>query len=236
MNIRVLDYVIHTVYPKWSLNEQLLINTINPHSYCVAMKDASFKKALLDSDILIPDGIGIVLACKFLNGKRITRITGADMHQHLLQEAERNKLKIFYLGASDNTLKKIHKRVTKEYPNVRIASFSPKFKPEFTEDDTLEMITAVNQFSPDILFIGMTAPKQEKWSYANKERLNVSIITSIGAVFDFYAGSINRAPKWMMKIGMEWLYRFFKEPKRMWKRYLINNTRFIYYVLKAKFF
>lgn len=236
MSVRVLNYKVDTLYPNWPVSRNTIINTINPHSFCVAKKDKDFKKALLDSDILIPDGIGIVLACRLLKGKKIPRITGADMHQHLLLEAERNKLKIFYLGASNNTLEKIQKRVTREYPNINIASFSPKFKSEFTEEETLEMITIVNQFSPDILFIGMTAPKQEKWSHANKDGLNASIISSIGAVFDFYAGNVNRAPKWMMKIGMEWLYRFFREPKRMWKRYLINNTKFIYYVLKAKFF
>tara|TARA_R110001632_G_scaffold101693_1_gene209578 strand:- start:5600 stop:6313 length:714 start_codon:yes stop_codon:yes gene_type:complete len=236
MNIRILDYVIHTTFPRWSLGKKLFINTINPHSFCIAERDVSFKEALQNSDVLIPDGVGIVLACRLLKGKKIPRITGADMHQHLLEEAEKNKLKIFYLGASDNTLNKIQERIIKEHPNIKVASFSPKFKLKFTEDDTDEMITAINQFSPDILFVGMTAPKQEKWSYANKGKLDVSIITSIGAVFDFYAGNINRAPNWMMKAGLEWLYRFFKEPRRMWKRYLINNTRFIYYVLKEKLF
>lgn len=235
MSIEVLGYRIDTFFPSLPVDEKTIINTINPHSFCVAKKDRSFKEALSSSNILIPDGIGIVLACRVLRGKRIPRITGADMHQHLLNEAEKNKLKIFYLGASNATLEKIKKRITNEYPNLNIAAFSPKFKPEFTDNDTQEMITVVNQFSPDILFVGMTAPKQEKWSYANKDRLHVKIIASIGAVFDFYAENINRAPQWMMKFGLEWLYRFFMEPRRMWKRYLINNTKFIYYVLKEKF-
>jgi len=97
------------------------------------------------------------------------------------------------------------------------------------------MIKAVNDFKPDVLFVGMTAPKQEKWAYAHFDELAVGHVCCIGAVFDFYAGTVNRAPKWMISIGMEWLYRLISEPGRMWKRYLIGNTKFIWAVFREKF-
>ena len=233
MSIIFFEYKVSNKYPPWPPIKKTIINTINPHSFCVAKRDKYFKEALLNSDILVPDGIGIVLACRLVLGVKIDRITGAEMHNYLLKEAEKNKLKVFYLGATKNTLGKISKKISEEHPNITFASFSPKFKPTFTEQENLEMVKIINQFSPDILFVGMTAPKQEKWSYINKENLNATIIASVGAVFDFYSGNIKRAPKWTMKIGMEWLYRFFREPKRMWKRYFINNAKFIYFVLKA---
>ena len=144
--------------------------------------------------------------------------------------------KVFFLGSTEETLAKILERAAKEYPNVEVGTYSPPYKPEFSEKDNAAMIAAVNAFKPDVLFVGMTAPKQEKWAYKNFEQLEVGHVCCIGAVFDFYAGTINRAPQWMLRLGLEWFYRLVKEPKRMWRRYLIGNTKFIYYVLREKFF
>lgn len=234
MSVRILKYKIETNFPKWPIARKIIVNTINPHSYCVAEKDKKFKDALLSSDILIPDGIGIVHAVRFLNGSKINRITGTDMHQHLLLMAEQNALKVFYLGSNNNTLEKISSRILIKFQSIKVGYYSPKFKKEFSEVDNLEMINAINKFSPDILFVGMTAPKQEKWVYSNRDKLDVKIISSIGAVFDFYAGSVNRAPDFMINLGFEWFYRLIKEPKRLWKRYLLNNTKFVFYVFKEK--
>lgn len=236
MNINFLNYTINCSFPKWPVGNQIIVNTINPHSFCVAENDMVFKQALMDSELLIPDGIGIVMAIRILNNIKTTRITGADMHLHLLEQANKNRLKVFYLGSSKATLKKIEKRISVEYPLVRIKSFSPKFKNEFSSKDNLEMVNKVNEFSPDILFVGMTAPKQEKWVYLNKTKLDTKIITSIGAVFDFYAGTVSRAPNWIINLGLEWFYRLIREPRRLWKRYLINNTKFSWYIFVEKVF
>ena len=99
----------------------------------------------------------------------------------------------------------------------------------------LKMIQAVNEIEPDVLFIGMTAPKQEKWAYHHFKALNTGHVCCIWAVFDFYAGTVNRAPQWMIKLGLEWFYRLVREPKRMWRRYLIGNVKFILLVVKEKF-
>ena len=236
MSINFFEYEISQSFPEFDIrNKQMIINTINPHSFCVAEDDKKFKEALIKSDILIPDGIGIVWRLRFLRSKKIFRITGADMHDYLLKYANSKKLRIFYLGSNEKTLKKITGRNSKDFDHIISGSFSPVYKDEFSIEDSLEMINAVNSFSPDILFIGMTAPKQEKWAYSYKEKLNAQLIVSIGAVFDFYAGNIKRAPKWMISLGLEWLFRFFLEPKRLWKRYVINNTRFILYIVNEKF-
>ena len=211
--------------------KKTVINTINQYSYCLAEKDKTFKKALMDSDILLPDGIGIVVASKFIFKKKINRITGADLHKMLLEKTNKSNGKCFYLGSSNQTLEKIKNRCSKEYPNITINTYSPPFKQNFSEEDNQKMIERINEFKPDVLLIGMTAPKQEKWVKSHKDLLEANIICSIGAVFDFYAGTVKRPSKLWRDLGLEWLGRLLKEPKRMWKRYLYYGPVFIYQVL-----
>jgi N-acetylglucosaminyldiphosphoundecaprenol N-acetyl-beta-D-mannosaminyltransferase len=217
-----------------NLNKKTIINTINPHSYCVSKSDSFFKKALLKSDILLPDGSGIVLAAKFLRNKSIKKIAGADIHKHLLEDADMHHKKVFYLGAGLDTLQLIKERISKEYPNIKMSSYSPPYKAEFSEADSQKMISEVNSFKPDVLFVGMTAPKQEKWVALNKDNLNVTIVVCIGAVFDFYAGTIERSSPFWINIGLEWLPRLLKEPKRLWRRNLVSTPLFLWHMLKAK--
>lgn len=232
--MKILSYEINTEVPKYSSNVQIIINTINPHSYCVARTDIIFRQALEASDILLPDGVGIVYAAKFLNGEKINRITGADLHLHLLREAQDKRLRVFYMGAHPQTLQILEAKVKKEYPAVQVSTYSPPYKSEFSKDDSLQMISAVNAFSPDILFVGMTAPKQEKWVYKHKNELNARMICSIGAVFGFYTGITKRPGIFWQKIGLEWLPRLLREPKRLWRRTFISTPCFLLDVLKAK--
>lgn len=217
-----------------NLNKKLIINTINPHSYCVSKSDKSFQKALLKSDILLPDGSGIVLAAKFLRKKSIKKIAGADIHKHLLENANANNKKVFYLGASPKTLELINNRIQNEYTSVKMGSYSPPYKSEFSESDTQKMINKVNNFNPDILFVGMTAPKQEKWVDSNRESLKATVTVSIGAVFDFYAGTVKRSSPFWVNLGLEWLPRLIKEPKRLWYRNFVSTPLFLWYMLKTK--
>ena len=153
----------------------------------------------------------------------------------MLEDANKHKKKVFYLGAAPNTLKLIEERMLKEYPNIKMSSYSPPYKAEFSESDSEKMISEVNNFKPDVLFVGMTAPKQEKWVTLNKENLNATITVSIGAVFDFYAGTVERSSPFWINIGLEWLPRLLKEPKRLWRRNFVSTPLFLWYLLKAKF-
>ena len=214
---------------------KVLINTINAHSYNTARKYAAFAEALLKGDALIPDGASIVLAFKFLRHKNIERIAGWDLFLHEMDKLNRKGGVCFFLGSSEETLRKIKAKAAGVYPDIRIETYSPPYKAEFSEEDNRRMIEALNRAKPDLLWVGMTAPKQEKWAYAHLKELDVNgPIGTIGAVFDFFAGNIRRAPLWWQKHGMEWLYRLIKEPKRMWKRYIIGNTLFLGYLVKEK--
>lgn len=215
------------------IENKTIINTINAHSYIVAKKDNEFKNALVYSNILLPDGEGIVLMAKKLKGVKINKIAGADIHQYLLEKAEAQKIKCFYLGASQSTLDIIKSKQEKAYPNIEFDFFSPPFKNTFSKEDNEEMVKKINNFNPDIVFVGMTAPKQEKWVYQNKALLNTKIICCIGAVFDFVAETKKRAPQWMIDLKMEWLHRAFSS-WRLTKRYLYSNPLFIWEIIKLK--
>jgi len=215
-------------------NQKVVINTINQYSYCIAEQNPEFKKSLEDSDILLPDGIGIVIAAKLLEKEKIKKITGADLHSFLLEKLNREGSSCFYLGASEETLQKIENKLKIEYPNIKVGSYSPPFKDQFSEEDNKAMIDQVNHFKPEVLFVGMTAPKQEKWAYAHKDQLDSRIICSIGAVFDFYAGTVKRPNNIWISLGLEWLGRLVKEPKRLWKRYIYYGVIFGFYLFKEK--
>tara|TARA_B100001059_G_scaffold171076_1_gene171196 strand:- start:1981 stop:2694 length:714 start_codon:yes stop_codon:yes gene_type:complete len=216
-------------------NNVKVINTINPHSYCVAKKDIQFRQSLFSSDILLPDGVGIVLAERFLYGKQISKIAGHDLFLFLMNKLNNESGSVFFLGASKKTLEKIKSRSLKEYPNITFGSYSPPYKVKFSKKDSEIMCDNVNAFKPDVLFVGMTAPKQEKWVYEFKDLIEAKNICSIGAVFDFYSENIKRAPKFFIKIGLEWLYRSLKS-KRLFKRNFISNPKFVLEIIKIKFF
>lgn len=271
---------------------KLLINTINAHSYNTARKDELFAEALTNGDVLIPDGVSIVKACRWIKAKSLPkeRIAGWDLFEFEMNKLEEcgmknvecgvngeecgmnnssldnsssasadhscsgkrlyepsAKLKIqnskfrerpltvMFMGSSQKVLDLIVKRAAEVYPHLKIVTYSPPYKPEFSEEDNKAIVEAINAADPDLLWIGMTAPKQEKWTYSHWNELNIHChVGTIGAVFDFFAGTVERAPMWWQRHGLEWLYRLLKEPKRMWRRYIIGNTLFLWNMLKEK--
>ena len=255
---------------------KLLINTINAHSYNTARKDELFAEALTNGDVLIPDGVSIVKACRWIKAKSLPkeRIAGWDLFSFEMENLERKqcgmlnvecgannssldnsqsaladnpKFKIqnsefrspqrtvMFMGSSENVLDLIVKRAAEVYPHLKIVTYSPPYKPEFSDEDNKAIIDAINAADPDLLWIGMTAPKQEKWTFSHWDELNIHChVGTIGAVFDFFAGTVERAPIWWQRHGLEWLYRLLKEPKRMWRRYIIGNALFLFNVIFRK--
>lgn len=210
---------------------KLLINTINAHSYNTAQKDKRFAEALINGDALIPDGASIVKACKWIDAqsKPKERIAGWDLFSMEMERLNAKGGKCFFMGSSEKVLELVKRRTEVDYPNITVETYSPPYKPEFTTEENKAIIDSINQANPDLLWIGMTAPKQEKWAYGHWNELNIHCHTgTIGAVFDFFAGTVKRAPLWWQRHSLEWLYRLIKEPKRMWRRYIVGNTLFIW--------
>ena len=216
---------------------KFLVDTINAHSFVVAQKDTAFAKALLAADALLPDGISIVKACRWLKTKNAPdeKIAGADLFAHEMGRLNEKGGTCFFLGSSPATLAMIGEKAKEVYPNMKVKSFSPPYKPVFSPEDSQAMVDAVNAADPDLLWVGMTAPKQEKWLHDHWGELDIHCHAgAIGAVFDFFAGTVERAPQKWIDLNLEWLYRLIKEPRRTWRRYLVNNPKFLWLVLKEK--
>jgi len=216
---------------------KVLINTINAHSYNMALCDPAFAEALICGDALIPDGVSIVKACRWLRAQSqpTERIAGWDLFCFEMEKLNHRGGKCFFMGSSEDVLTRIKERAATAYPNIQVATYSPPYKPELSDDDSRAIIRAINEARPDLLWIGMTAPKQEKWAFKHLSALDVNChIGTIGAVFDFFAGTIQRAPEGWQRHGLEWLYRLIKEPRRLWRRYIIGNLLFLWNVGKEK--
>ena len=171
---------------------KLLINTINAHCYNVSQKDEVYRDALIKSDILIPDGISMVWTVKWLTGQRISKIAGADLFFYEMERLNLTEGKCFFLGSSDETLNKIKERLKKDYPKVKVQTYSQPYKPAFSDSENEFMVQTINSFQPDDLMIGMTAPKQEKRAYQHFIQLHLERVCCIGAVFDLRANVMER--------------------------------------------
>lgn len=209
-------------------NKKQIINTINPHSYITAKDDSLFQEALRHSDILLPDGSGIVVATKYLKQKQIKKIAGSDLHPHLLYLLNQQGGRCFYMGSSQDTLDKIQSRLLVEYPNIKARFYSPPYKEHFSDKDNEEILDTIDCFKPDVLFVGLTAPKQEKWLQEHKDDIDASVLCCIGAVFDFYAGTVKRPSQFWLDLHLEWLPRLLNEPKRLWRRNFVSTPLFLW--------
>ena len=209
---------------------------LNPHSYAVALNDAPFSQALHAADWLVPDGAGVVLASRILGGNIHERVTGSDIFRGVMETLQRlGGRSVFFLGATDETLAEIRRRMAVDFPNVRVAgTCSPPFKQTFSEEDNGKIVAAVNAAKPDVLWVGMSAPKQEKWLYAHCGKLNVRFAAAVGAVFDFYTGRVKRSHTMFQRLGLEWLPRLVQEPRRLWKRMFVSAPIFMWHVMIAR--
>lgn len=205
----------------------------NPHSLVQAKSDPDFAQALQAADLLLPDGAGILLAAKWLGKPIRERVAGNEFFLALMTYLNSRRGRVFFLGSTEEVLEKLVAAVNHQFPDVIVSGcHSPPFRTEFSEQENLQMCHLINAAEPDVLWVGMTAPKQEKWIYHNRARLNVKFIGAIGAVFDFVAGTKKRAPQWVCRVGLEWLPRLLREPKRLWRRNFVSTPLFLYEVLR----
>jgi N-acetylglucosaminyldiphosphoundecaprenol N-acetyl-beta-D-mannosaminyltransferase len=209
----------------------------NPHSLVVAQRDLEFKVALQQANLVVVDGIGASLMARIAGVKLGPRITGTDYFYGVLNALQqRGSGRVFFFGSSQNVLDLIAERFATDFPSLTLCGvLSPPFG-TWSEMENHRMVKTINEAKPDVLWVGMTAPKQEKWVEANRRQLTAPVIGSIGAVFDFYAGTYSRAPKWVCNAGLEWLYRFIREPCRMWRRNFVSAPKFVWLVLQQHIF
>ena len=208
----------------------------NPHSLYVASEDSLFAEALLSADVVVPDGVGVVIASRLFGGQIRKRITGSDIFAGINSAIAWTQCnRVFLLGSTDEVLGRIVARLERLYPGLEVVGvYSPPFKDQFDVADVLDMVERVNRAGPDVLWVGMTAPKQEKWIKEAKAYLDVPVVGAVGAVFDFVAGTKPRPGAISRTLGLEWLGRLRSDPRHLWRRTLVSAPRFLAAVLRER--
>lgn len=204
---------------------------INASKINLMAKNATLKKIVNESPLINADGKSIVWAARFLGYDVPERVTGIDLFQKIVKEASEKGWRVYYFGATEEVVKQVVDIHKKMYPKLAIVGSRNGY---FEEFNTKEIVTDIYESQADILFVAFSSPQKEYWINSNKSELQVPFIMGVGGSFDVVSGKIKRAPKWMQDAGLEWFYRFSKEPRRMFRRYFIGNFIFIKRVLQEK--
>jgi N-acetylglucosaminyldiphosphoundecaprenol N-acetyl-beta-D-mannosaminyltransferase len=198
----------------------------NAHSVVTATSDSAFATAVHDADMSTPDGAPVAWLIGKQTGRAQQRINGPDLMWHYLADGTRQGGPIFLYGATDETLQILRSRLPAAFPDLQIAgTYSPPFRPLTAEEDA-EVVEMINSSGATTVWVSLGCPKQEKWMADHRGRIR-GVMIGVGAAFDYHAGTLNRAPLWMQRNGLEWLHRLASEPGRLWKRYLVTNTLFV---------
>lgn len=201
---------------------------LNVNTVVEAQDNGLIKDYISNADLINVDGMGVIFGCKLFSVKPPERVTGVDLFYDLLQLANKNKNSVYFLGATQKTIEQLVFMVSKNFPDINICgSQNGYFNGDFEA-----AISNINKAKPDLLFIGMKSPEKEMLAYRYQKDIHTKVIIGVGGTFDVYTGKVERAPKWVQNLGFEWLFRVYQEPKRMWKRYLLSNSRFLILLIK----
>jgi len=200
---------------------------VNSDKILKAQKDNNLRKIINNCDLINSDGMAVVWSSKILGKPLKERVAGIDLFFKLIEEATYNKWKVYFLGAEEKVINKVVRKFKIIYPELTIVGHRNGYW-----NNDKEVTYIIKESKPDILFIGISSPKKEIFLSRHLREINVPFVMGVGGTFDIIAGKTKRAPFWMQKIGLEWFFRLIQEPKRLWKRYLIGNTIFIFIVLK----
>ena len=241
-SIRILETRLHmvrmpevvSIMADWITSEpgrlHHVINT-GMHGVMEAHKDPGFAGILRSADLLAPDGI-LALMIARLHGYRIRKQeTGPELLWQFSETAHRESYRYFFYGDTEDTLERLSAKISREFPNLQIAGYhAPPFRPLTPEEDE-EIVAKINQSKPDVLWVGLGMPRQEQWISDHRDTLNVPVAVGAGASFKFISGTVSRAPAIMRNLGFEWVWRLAQEPRRVWRRVLIDSPQFIILVL-----
>lgn len=242
--IKLLNLEIDNVNMKEALDniEELIIKRDNSYvvtpnvDHIVRLEsDTEFVKIYNEADLILADGMPLIWMSKLLKTPLKEKVSGSDLFPLLCEIASKKGYKVFLLGAAEGVAVKATENLKNKYENLQVVGcYSPSYGFENDKKELDYIINIINSVKPDILVVGLGSPKQEKFIYKYRNKLNVPISLALGASIDFEAGNVKRAPKWMQKIGLEWFYRLLKEPKRMYKRYLIDDIKIVKIFFKYK--
>jgi N-acetylglucosaminyldiphosphoundecaprenol N-acetyl-beta-D-mannosaminyltransferase len=203
----------------------------NVHTIVMSYDDETYRNVQNSGYMVLPDGKPLSLVSRLNGFKKAERVTGPDFMEHIFNISEEKHFRHFFYGSTDQTLKSLQNELYAKYPYLNIAGmYSPPFR-ELTPEEDRQIIEIINKSSPDFVWVGLGAPKQERWMYNHMDKIE-GLMVGVGAGFDYFSKNISRAPLWMQEYSLEWFYRLIQDFKRLWKRYLMYNTRFVALVVR----
>lgn len=225
----LLDYIDKTIKEK----EQSYILTCNVDHVIKLREDKEFQRVYSEAGAVVADGMPLIWASKMLGKPLKEKVSGADLFSRLGSAFEERQYRLFFLGSAEGVPEQAAMNLKATYPGINIVGcYSPTYGFEHNEEENESIVKMLTASQPDIVFVGVGAPKQEKWIYRHYTSYQAPISIGVGATFDFLSGSVKRAPDFMQKTGLEWLWRLSQEPGRLWKRYLLEDSQFLLLLLK----
>ena len=207
----------------------------NAHGVTEARQDTEFRRLINNADLVVPDGMSLVWLGRLRSPRNISRVSGPDLMEMFCQQAATKGYRHFFLGGAPGVPEEVVDRLRQRMPQLQVVgAYSPPFRALRSEEDD-RLLEQIRQAAPDVLWVGLGCPKQERWLADHRSRLNVPVAIGVGAAFDFLAGRVRRAPGWMQRNGLEWLFRLSVEPRRLWRRYLFGIPRFVFYLILEAF-
>jgi N-acetylglucosaminyldiphosphoundecaprenol N-acetyl-beta-D-mannosaminyltransferase len=236
LNISTLSYdeVVENIFSLADSRSSSYVCFANAHMAVEAHLNKKIADSVNEATIVTSDGMSVIMALKFLHKVKQARTAGMDMIFDVISGAEKHGFSIFLFGSDKSTLSLFKAKAIKDHPKLEIAgAIAPPYT-EFTKEENDQFINEINNSGAKIIFVGLGCPKQEQWMAENHKRIN-AVMLGFGGAFSLYARKVKRAPVFMQKYCLEWLYRLAQEPRRLWKRYLVTNTLFIVYFFKQFF-
>lgn len=217
---------------EWVKSRERVYVCVAPVSTLVDCQgNEEYRKVVNAAAMVTPDGMPIVWVARLKGSKQVERVYGPDLMRKVCEEGQGKGYRHYFYGGSEDTLEKLKRKIREQCPKINIAgNYSPSFVKK-AELEKQEILDKINESKVDVLWVGLGSPKQDFWMALHRNKLNVPVMIGVGAAFDFLAGTKPQAPRWMQRSGLEWFFRLLCEPKRLWKRYLIGNTKFIFYLI-----
>jgi N-acetylglucosaminyldiphosphoundecaprenol N-acetyl-beta-D-mannosaminyltransferase len=201
------------------------------HGIMESQRDEALRRIHNNAGLVTPDGMPLVWLSKWRGWRRTTRVYGPDLMLALCERSLATGYRHFFYGGKEGVPERLARRLQKRYPGLVVAgTYSPSFKAVAAQESD-EVLDLINDAKPDIVWVGLGTPKQEHWMAQHVERLSACVLVGVGAAFDFHAGLQRQAPRWMQQSGLEWVFRLANEPRRLWRRYLVNNPMFVWLTL-----
>ncbi len=215
--------------------EQQYVCITGVHGVMESQRDPALRAILCRSGLTTPDGMPLVWLSKLHGFRHVTRVYGPDLMLAICERSPEKGYRHFLYGGDATLVEALATRLRQRYAGLEIVgTYAPPFRPVTPEEDD-DIVRMINDARPDVVWVGLSTPKQERWMAAHQGRITAPVLVGVGAAFDFHAGRKRQAPLWVQRNGLEWLFRLFQEPKRLWRRYLLNNPRFVGLVLLQTF-